>query len=195
MVPGFAPGTLDGVHFTPPRPRPAKLPSSRALSSRGEVAARRFNAVQWPTMSRTRTRRIAKWMGLGLWFLLVAIWGVSLFRSVKYTSSRGQFVGFSVSTFGFGRRAEFNPLTEPSWSVGIVSPGIGSWMPYTLAARRAWMVSIPIWIPLLAIAIPTAWLWRRDRRHPPGHCGNCGYDLTGNVAGVCSECGVKVEAS
>jgi hypothetical protein len=23
----------------------------------------------------------------------------------------------------------------------------------------------------------------------PGHCPHCGYDLTGNVSGVCPECG------
>jgi len=23
----------------------------------------------------------------------------------------------------------------------------------------------------------------------PGHCTKCGYDLTGNVSGICSECG------
>ena len=49
---------------------------------------------------------------------------------------------------------------------------------------------LPIWIPLLAMAILTAWLWwrNRNRKHPPGHCQRCGYDLTGNVTGVCSEC-------
>ncbi len=26
----------------------------------------------------------------------------------------------------------------------------------------------------------------------PGHCGQCGYDLTGNVSGVCPECGWKI---
>jgi hypothetical protein len=30
------------------------------------------------------------------------------------------------------------------------------------------------------------------RRHPPGHCQACGYNLTGNVSGVCPECGEKV---
>ena len=29
----------------------------------------------------------------------------------------------------------------------------------------------------------------RDRRYPPGHCLKCGYNLTGNVSGVCPECG------
>ncbi len=27
---------------------------------------------------------------------------------------------------------------------------------------------------------------------PPGHCEMCGYDLTGNVSGICSECGTPI---
>ena len=30
-------------------------------------------------------------------------------------------------------------------------------------------------------------------RHKPGHCQKCGYDLIGNVSGVCPECGTKIE--
>ena len=40
--------------------------------------------------------------------------------------------------------------------------------------------------------LPTRWLWHRDRqsqRIRPGCCPRCGYDLTGNTSGVCSECG------
>jgi len=48
---------------------------------------------------------------------------------------------------------------------------------------------------LLPIALPTAWLWHRDRRRiPPGHCPGCGYNLTGNTSGVCSECGKPTPA-
>jgi hypothetical protein len=32
-------------------------------------------------------------------------------------------------------------------------------------------------------------LQRRPRR---GHCGECGYNLTGNVSGVCPECGSTI---
>ena len=31
--------------------------------------------------------------------------------------------------------------------------------------------------------------WRRWRRHRKGLCLKCGYNLEGNVSGVCSECG------
>ena len=51
---------------------------------------------------------------------------------------------------------------------------------------------LPLWIPFLLIALPTAWLWHRDRRRiRPGCCLRCGYDLTGNTSGVCPECGEK----
>jgi predicted Zn-ribbon and HTH transcriptional regulator len=44
--------------------------------------------------------------------------------------------------------------------------------------------------------IPTAILFRRDRRRfPPSHCQRCGYDLTGNMSGVCPECGLAVSPS
>ena len=55
---------------------------------------------------------------------------------------------------------------------------------------------VPFWLLLLLTAIPTAWLWHRDRRLLTcltGHllCRGCGYDLTGNTSGVCPECGEK----
>ena len=50
-------------------------------------------------------------------------------------------------------------------------------------------VTLPLWIPLALLAVPTAWLWLLDRRRPaPGKC-RCGYDLTGNTSGRCPECG------
>ena len=49
--------------------------------------------------------------------------------------------------------------------------------------------------------LPTVWLLARLRplvsrlRRPPGTCKRCGYNLTGNVTGVCSECGAPVAKS
>ena len=49
---------------------------------------------------------------------------------------------------------------------------------------------VPLWVPFMILAIPTALLWWRDRqRIPAGRCQKCGYDLTGNVSGRCPECG------
>ncbi len=58
----------------------------------------------------------------------------------------------------------------------------------TTTRRWTHRVTLPLWLPLVLIAIPTAFFWWRDRKPKPGHCP-CGYDLTGNVSGRCPECG------
>lgn len=50
-------------------------------------------------------------------------------------------------------------------------------------------IDTPFWLFLIVAALPTAFLFWRDSRYPPGHCQRCGYDLTGNVSSVCPECG------
>ena len=137
-------------------------------------------------MYRTRTRRIAKWVGLVGCVVTIVAWGVSLCRGVTYNGS-GLLVGLAWSELSFCWFS-IDPFPEPGWYVAIVSPRIEHWMPHYRSTQAFRLVTIPLWIPLLAIAAPTAWLWWRDSRHPPGHCQRCGYDLTGNVTGVCSEC-------
>lgn len=57
---------------------------------------------------------------------------------------------------------------------------------------------IPFWCVLLVTVPPWFFLHRRARRirrrESEGLCLACGYDLTGNESGVCSECGMTVEA-
>ena len=70
-----------------------------------------------------------------------------------------------------------------------------TWMPSRatepLGVVRTWAGNtfLPLWILFVVVTVPTFILWRRDRRHPRGHCQRCGYDLTGNVSGRCPECG------
>ncbi len=60
---------------------------------------------------------------------------------------------------------------------------------YVPGLTRA-LLSYPFWLPLMPIIIVTVAVWWRERRRvPAGHCWNCRYDLTGNVSGVCPECG------
>ena len=68
-----------------------------------------------------------------------------------------------------------------------VEAGTGEWV-------SDWSVTTPLWAVALVCAIRPAWCaaaWYRSarRRRRPGCCTNCGYDLTGNVSGVCPECG------
>ena len=54
------------------------------------------------------------------------------------------------------------------------------------------VIFVPLWIPLLLIAVPTAWLFLTGRRVPPGRCPSCGYDLTGTPSPTCPECGAAL---
>lgn len=53
---------------------------------------------------------------------------------------------------------------------------------------------VVVWMPVGLITM----FWALDRlgwlprRYEAGHCKQCGYNLTGNVSGVCPECGTKV---
>jgi hypothetical protein len=51
-------------------------------------------------------------------------------------------------------------------------------------------VAVGTWPLAACTTIPTVVLSRlRRTRLPVNACRNCGYDLTGNVTGVCPECG------
>ena len=56
---------------------------------------------------------------------------------------------------------------------------------------------LPLWALLLVVGVPvTIVIWKERlllRRLRFNKCIGCGYDLTGNVSGVCSECGEKIE--
>jgi hypothetical protein len=62
---------------------------------------------------------------------------------------------------------------------------------YTLGMRtiETAQVRLPYWILLTVAAIaPSFWVWRRRRRHKPGQCAACGYDLCATPV-RCPECG------
>ena len=54
-----------------------------------------------------------------------------------------------------------------------------------------------LWIVIVLAGAVSAclavYLRRVDRPFPPEHCKTCGYALTGNVSGVCPECGTETD--
>ena len=85
--------------------------------------------------------------------------------------------------------------TRYAWTPSVFSRNDIFWND---SLRGGWSITavlIPFWVPFVVAASLTVFLWRRDRppRVKPGHCP-CGYDLRGNESGVCSECGIEVQA-
>ena len=66
---------------------------------------------------------------------------------------------------------------------------------WSRAATVNRFLRIPTWMPPVVFgAFPLISLWgiprrRRKLRRARGQCVTCGYDLTGNLSGVCPECG------
>ncbi len=101
--------------------------------------------------------------------------------------------------------------TERSYGSVLPPDGLGQIhvvLRYALAVRDrvlpfyyskvplGFVLMVPTWFPLVVLAMypGTAFIrgpLRRYRRRRRGLCVTCGYDLMGNVSGVCPECGTE----
>ncbi len=188
-------------------PRQGRVTGFARVHGGGEVSGWTASAPDPPPWksgsTRKRKRRVLKWAGLILSLLIVTAWIVSLFWSVHYTR-RGSYIdgrhwrlcptcGLS---FAGGCLTHFagNAPKDISGVVGYLQFGLGyvgqqGWMPYFERTFFGFYVSVPLWILLLLVVVPTVFLFWHDRMYPGHCCQRCGYDLRGNISGVCPECG------
>src|SRR5262245_27824480 len=169
------------------------MPTLRARSSR-----------YTPRMARRRRGvRVLKWVGAGLCALIVGVFVVSIWWTFGYA----RFSAWPISHIGVARGCLFRDTLDSSgMRPRHVRDGWFAWQWHSSALDERWIwpkrfsqlvrggevtnLSFPLWIPFLAILLPTLLLWRLDRRrHPPGHCPRCGYNLNGLTSGRCPECG------
>ncbi len=143
---------------------------------------------------RLQMFRYFKWVGVVACFFLIWAWVLSVTYPVRRIKGKAAIMlvsggihwsiydsyeemYFQTWLFGGSSSIFWLPRSTKDWSKGFSGQG---------------SVFVPIWCILMAAAVPTYILWRRDKRYPPGHCRKCGYDLTGNESGVCPECGTPV---
>lgn len=141
-------------------------------------------------------RRFLKWLGIGLSLLIVATWIASLRRHLWRTElscfaatiyNGTIFAQWSAQTDELNLLSVLIVALDRGNNYGFIGPDI-----VRNGSAKQWQSTcmiLPLWFLVLLIAIPTTWLWHRDRPPLPGHCVRCGYNLTGNTNGVCSECG------
>ncbi len=173
-------------------------------------------------LKRIITRRKAKWAGLVLCILLAAVFVSSRWVAIaaygktsagvawSVTVAEGQLgavrldiSGLQVTRGFFSGSQRQSGGAKKQWSVQYEinnQPRFRWWLEWEsyggpLGSGNG-SFSIPLWMPLLLLAIPTAWLWRNDRRIQPWQCRGCRYDLRGleggGEEGVCPECGLAI---
>ena len=154
----------------------------------------------------SRRRRMLKWAGVAISLLFVVAWSASLRWQCEYGRA-SQYHHWSLILANGrcgGSVAIFDdPQISGSGWVVRQAPRRVDWLPWFASVDhgsrfpsppwRGHAILLPLWMPFLIVAIPTAYLWWIGRRRvPPGRCQRCGYDLTGNISGTCPECGKKI---
>jgi hypothetical protein len=161
--------------------------------------------MQW-----RRLRTVAKWTGavatafvalaLLAAVLLVArvdkdVWSGQVVSSRGVLMSRGAVAvrNGTINFAGIPGAPQSGWKCEAAWR-----PSPVQWVPedrlYGSAQGMTEEFWVPLWIPFLLVAVPTALVWRADytaaRRARSGLCATCGYDRRALAADAkCPECG------
>jgi hypothetical protein len=141
---------------------------------------------------------VAKWTGLGLCVAVLLVWGLSLFVGAGTPIGERGFIGVTGGRLYFGAVDSYR-TTMPRARIGVSAwLGAGFAWPEVLRLpqNNLLRIAIPLWLLIAIGVVLTAALFHLDRRRiGPGLCTECGYDLTDNTSGICSECGTKVRVT
>jgi hypothetical protein len=161
-----------------------------------------------------------RWLGLTGAALVAVIWVSTWFRepwicdhdTIYLSAVAGQFfvsdgrVRFDLASYDRDNDHYRKPRTR-RFLAGYTEPymslptremmHVGRWWPEAINVGPGnftkYYVFVPIWMPLVAFAVPSAlaW-WRHARRVRPGQCKTCRYNLAGLATGtLCPECGTS----
>ena len=141
----------------------------------------------------SRSRRIAKWTGLVVCVVILAMWAVS----TRMTLVRfGKNCLFTVRQGTVEVWVHSSSHEKPLWlwaNRGYTN--LGFELPYVYLSPDRCTIVLPFWLLFVLAAITTTILWHRDRRTvKPGHCRSCGYDLRASKRS-CPECGTSARDS
>ena len=174
-----------------------------------------------------RLRAVMKWSGVTLCVLLFALWLASgwylLHIRFGKQPSAGSTVVMSISAGQWHVRqveAGLSVVLGPLDASNRVFPTAGqgtdfyigpeptglmdSWdwpkftrEPDAIGPGYHTSADIPLYLPFLLVALPTGFLFYRDRKARPGHCAVCRYDLRGlpETTMRCPECGACLAES
>ena len=147
-----------------------------------------------------RPKAVLKWTGLALCILFLVAWIGSgwCYAGIAYSEPRRfRAMGIDVGALWYEwiDGAAPGPGTlPPGWSFRGGTTPLWSFRLAMVPMIRRWGGVIPLYIPLLLLAVLTVWLMEKDRRSArwakEGRCDRCGYDLSTLTENTpCPECG------
>jgi len=170
-------------------------------------------AGMWFAEAAKRARRLLKIAGCVVFGLVLILWMASTVFYCTYSMSRAR-IDFSMGGVHLTLYPDAKTMinlsptpVRPGWSCGgprlpqgpALRYELGLYLPRMVSvgvpapAREILWINLPFWLLAALTGAPTALLLYQDRRRTrPGCCRRCGYDLTGNVSGICPECGVPI---
>ena len=151
---------------------------------------------------KRRVFTILSALSLVLCLATAGVWIGAFARAVDFRVGGGVYVGWDSCANGtvwVSRTMARAEGSRPTWRSHHAIGFAYGWIIWDGGIALE-SVSIPCWfLCTLAVPLPVIWLWRyrRERRMRsdgmPG-CAKCDYNLTGNVSGICPECGTPIPA-
>lgn len=168
------------------------------------VAAIATGLLWWPDLPRHASGpanpvvRIFKRTGISICVVILVLWAVSISRTIQYLQWNRNSL-FIVESSGRNLRIQWHTQGTPAGRCKSLSgwrsiKGTRALRPFRVRMSHDGIINLPYSLAFAIWAAPTTFLWYlHGRRILPGHCQKCGYDLTGNVSGICPECGKPCE--
>ena len=121
----------------------------------------------------TRTRSPARSIELGVCASIIVVGLAGLFGLLHQMQSvRGE-------------------TTSPVAGAALVAAAVV--LTFAVASAALACVLLGIWFAFSTVATPVS-RWLERRTPAAGHCVGCGYNLRGNVSGICPKCGNEISA-
>lgn len=143
-------------------------------------------------------RRVGVGIGIALTTLVLVVYAVSTRYGLAYAKTTTP--KHSVYVAGAALRISWGPEHPglKTWNFYELTPAQRRWIMWMPNRRQIFggsvtVVSVPLWIPLVAAGTPTGLHFWFGRQHRPGTCKNCGYNLMGLQTAVCPECGREAD--
>jgi hypothetical protein len=114
------------------------------------------------------------------------------------SASRGR-ISVSLASLSGTRFSFYSDSATPPWELRTYgwAGKLGFWVDTRPGAKGNSRIAIvvPTVVPVaLSTVLPLAWGVRRIwKKRSKGSCPECSYNLTGNISGVCPECGTVVK--